>query len=46
MNKEKALSLLSEVMTFYFEIHKESEMIDPTNKEIEQAEKYIEDNLK
>jgi len=46
MNKQKALTLLSEVMTFYFEMHKESELIKPTNKEIGKAEKYIEDNLK
>lgn len=46
MNKEKALTLLNEVITFYLDFHEESENINPKNKEIERAEKYIEDNLK
>lgn len=46
MNKERALVLLNEVITFYLDAHNdESADIEPTNKEIEEAEKYIEDNL-
>jgi len=38
--------LLSEVVTFYLDAHEDSADIEPTNAEIEKAEKYIEDNLK
>ena len=45
MNKEKALMLLGEIVTFYLESHEDSADIEPTNKEILDAEKFIEKNL-
>lgn len=46
MKKDRVLQLLGEVVTFYLDAHDdETADIDPTNKEIEQAEKYIEKNL-
>lgn len=48
MTKERALQLLGEIVTFYLDMHDDPEVanIEPTNEEIEKAEKYIEDNLK
>lgn len=46
MTKERAIQLLNEVITFYLDFH-EGEManVEPTNKEIEEAEKFIEEKL-
>jgi hypothetical protein len=46
MNKDRALMLLGEVVTFYLEAHEDSADIEPTNDEILDAEKFIELNLR